>query len=351
MLSDLQATFSIARERGARLPERLSMRWAATLAGGDAGIALFVALVVFGGASNSLIAALVSTALICTAFWACGLYKRSYAVFPRDEAYYACTAVLAAALPIALLVGGVGQLGAAAILFTLVCSALATSAWHAGMHLQRRDGAPPFPGLSSISPAGWHARESTGYLLTKRCFDVAVAAIALLITAPIMIVAAAAIVMETGGPVLFRQERVGRDGARFDVLKFRTMRPDAGADWARPGDTRITKTGALLRRTSIDELPQLFNVLRGEMSIVGPRPEMVEFAQRFRTELPAYDQRHVVTPGITGWAQVYAKRNLTPADIGDVLLYDIFYVERASPVLDTAIVLKTIVEVLSHRAV
>ncbi|HLI95346.1 MAG TPA: sugar transferase [Candidatus Baltobacteraceae bacterium] len=351
MLSDIQVTYVMPRARSGRLPERLSTRWAATLAAGDTGIALFVALIVFGGASNALAAAIVSTVFVTAAFWACGLYKKSYAVSARDEAFYACTAMSVATIPIALLVGGVGQIDATAIAGALIFSALATSAWHAGAHLQRREGPRLLACVPSVTPAAWHARESAGYLLAKRCFDVAVALVALVVTAPIMIAAALAIVAETGKPVLFKQERVGRDGARFEVLKFRTMRTDAGADWARPGDTRITKIGALLRRSSIDELPQLFNVLRAEMSIVGPRPEMVEFADRFRRELPAYDQRHIVTPGITGWAQVYLQRNLTPSDIKDVLPYDLFYVESASLVLDTAIVLKTLLEVLRHRAV
>jgi lipopolysaccharide/colanic/teichoic acid biosynthesis glycosyltransferase len=351
MLSDFQSSFTAARERDARLPEHLTTRFAATLAAGDVGIVLFIAMVIFGGASNATVAAIVTTALICTLFWWCGLYKRSYAVFPRDEAYYACTAVLFAAIPTGLIVGGVGQIDAGLVAATLFFSALATSGWHIGIHLQRRGVTSPLAGRSSITPSAWHARESVRYLIPKRAFDLVVASVALLIASPIMLLAALAIVAETGQPVLFRQERVGRDGGRFDVLKFRTMRRDAGKEWARPGDTRITRVGAFLRRTSIDELPQLFNVLKGEMSIVGPRPEMVEFAERFAREMPAYDQRHVVAPGITGWAQVYHKRNLAPDEIGQIMPYDLFYVERASVVLDGAIVLKTIAEVLFHSAV
>jgi len=350
MLTDLNTRIAASPER-TRIPERLETRFAATLAAGDGGIALFIALVLFGGQSNTPIAALVAAALICCAFWACGLYKRSYAVYPRDEVYYACTAVLAAALPVLLVVGGVGQISTGAICVMLIFTAIATSAWHAGLHLQRRT-EPALPAArSSITPAAWHAREAPAYLLTKRVFDVTVALLALAATLPIMVAAAVAIVLESGRPVLFRQERVGRDGARFDVLKFRTMRRDAGSDWARPGDARITRTGGFLRRTSIDELPQLFNVLRGEMSIVGPRPEMAEFAERFARELPSYVQRHIVTPGITGWAQLYFKRNFRPEDVREVLPYDLFYVERASVVIDAALLLKTLVEVIFHRAV
>lgn len=351
MLTDFQSTVTAVRDRQARLPEHLSTRFAATLAAGDAGIVLFIALVVFGGATNTVAAAIVTTTLVCCAFWACGLYKRSYAVYARDEAYYACTAVLAATLPVLLIVGGVGQLGNGLIIATLFFSAIATSAWHIGVHLQRRFGPPPAAGRSSITPAAWHARESMGYLLVKRCFDLVVATLALVVTSPIMLAAAIAILWESGEPIFFKQERVGRDGARFDVVKFRTMRRDAGTEWARRGDSRITRVGAFLRRTSIDELPQIVNVLRGEMSIVGPRPEMVQFAQRFGSELPFYEQRHVVASGITGWAQVYRKRNLSPEEVRGILPYDLFYVERASVVLDCAILLKTIAEVLFHRAV
>lgn len=351
MFSEFSSAYIGARERGARIPEQLSIRSASVLAAGDAGIVLFIALIVIGGASNSVTAAAVTAGLVCAAFWACGLYKRSYAVAARDEVYYACTGVLAAALPVALVIGGIAQIDALPVAATLLFAALATSGWHAGLHLQRRFGSAPSAGISSISPAAWHARESTGYLLSKRCFDLVVALAALVVASPIMLLAAAAIFAESRGPIFFRQKRVGRDGVPFNVLKFRTMRPDAGKEWARPGDSRITRVGAFLRRSSIDELPQLFNVLQGEMSIVGPRPEMVEFAHRFAAELPSYEQRHVTTPGITGWAQVYLQRNLSPEDVKDILPYDLFYVEHASPVIDTAILLKTVAEVLSHRAV
>jgi lipopolysaccharide/colanic/teichoic acid biosynthesis glycosyltransferase len=188
-------------------------------------------------------------------------------------------------------------------------------------------------------------------MLGKRMYDVTVALVVLLLASPIMLVAALAIYAESGGPVFFRQERIGENGRPFRIWKFRTMRTDAGTDWARPGDDRITRVGRILRRSSIDELPQLFNVLRGEMAIVGPRPEMVQFARSFAQTLPNYPQRHVVAPGITGWAQLYLERNLDPNDVPRVLPYDLFYVEHASPALDAALTLKTAVEVFFHRAV
>jgi lipopolysaccharide/colanic/teichoic acid biosynthesis glycosyltransferase len=166
-----------------------------------------------------------------------------------------------------------------------------------------------------------------------------------------MLAVALAVFLDSGKPVLFRQERVGRGGRSFGIYKFRTMQHNAGSDWAKPGDSRITRIGAFLRRTSLDELPQLFNVIRGDMSVVGPRPEMRAFADGFEKSIPHYAQRHVVPPGITGWAQVYLKRNLEPSDMPAVLPYDLFYVEHASRFLDCAIILKTAFEVLTHRAV
>ncbi|MBV9272170.1 MAG: sugar transferase, partial [Candidatus Eremiobacteraeota bacterium] len=184
-----------------------------------------------------------------------------------------------------------------------------------------------------------------------RSFDIIVATVAAIVFLPMMAAVAAAVYFDSGAPVLFRQERVGRGGTMFRICKFRTMTTDAGANWARPGDSRITRIGAFLRRTSLDELPQIFNVLFGDMSVVGPRPEMQEFAAHFKTEIPHYDERHVVRPGITGWAQLYLKRNLEPSDVPDVLRCDLFYVEHASVPLNVAIVVKTAFEVLSHRPV
>jgi exopolysaccharide biosynthesis polyprenyl glycosylphosphotransferase len=141
--------------------------------------------------------------------------------------------------------------------------------------------------------------------ITKRVLDLVVSCFALTIAAPLMIGAAIAIALESGRPIFFSQERVGRDGRVFRVLKFRTMRVDAegasGPVWASARDPRKTRLGSFLRRTSIDELPQILNVLRGEMSLVGPRPERPVFVEEFRRQLPRYDERHLVRPGITGW--------------------------------------------------
>ena len=192
-----------------------------------------------------------------------------------------------------------------------------------------------------------------GQRLAKRYFDVVVAAAALVLFAPVMLLCAIAISLEDGEPVLYRQERVGRDGKTFQILKFRSMRLDAeknGAAFATVGDARVTKVGKFMRRTSLDELPQLFNVLRGEMSVVGPRPERPVFVEKFEKQYPRYAERHLVQPGITGWSQVYGKRCLGFDDVPDKLRGDLFYVENWSLFMDLAVCLKTGLEVLFHKA-
>lgn len=186
---------------------------------------------------------------------------------------------------------------------------------------------------------------------SKSFFDRACALIALLLLTPVLLIIALAIRLEGQGPIFFKQERVGRYGRIFRLWKFRSMRVDAGAAWATHKDKRITRVGAFIRRFSLDELPQLFNVLRGEMSLVGPRPEMREWAERFTKYLPRYPERHVVRPGITGWTQINLHRHLTPDDMPQVLEHDLFYIENWSFLLDLSILLKTGSEFLFHRGV
>ncbi len=187
--------------------------------------------------------------------------------------------------------------------------------------------------------------------LSKRILDITFSAVAIVLSAPIMLIASLAIRMESGTPILFKQERIGRYGRIFSMLKFRTMKTDADSAWAIPGDTRITRVGSILRRTSLDELPQLFNVLLGDMSLVGPRPEMRSFEERFAREVPSYIERRLALPGITGWAQVNMKRNLSPDDVAEVLGHDLFYIEHWSMFLDLTLLLKTAAEFMFHRAV
>jgi len=191
--------------------------------------------------------------------------------------------------------------------------------------------------------------------LYKRIADLALAAFALVLLWPIMLGAACAIFFESGRPILYRQRRVGRNGVEFNLLKFRSMPVDAEASsgpvWASAANDRATKVGSFLRRYSIDELPQLFNVLRGEMSMVGPRPERPEFVALFRERLARYEERHLVRPGITGWAQVHMTRVLAPSSVGQKLSCDLFYIEHWGLILDAYIIWKTAAEFLFNRAV
>jgi lipopolysaccharide/colanic/teichoic acid biosynthesis glycosyltransferase len=169
-----------------------------------------------------------------------------------------------------------------------------------------------------------------------------------------MMACALAVYLDSGAPILYRQERVGMGGRTFRILKFRSMRLDAeegtGAIWVRQNDDRRTRVGAILRRLSFDELPQLFNVLRGDMSLVGPRPERPVFVEAFRLQMPRYDERHLVAPGITGWSQIHMRRVLDPSDVTEKLEYDLRYVEQWTIWLDVAILFKTAVEFLFHRS-
>jgi exopolysaccharide biosynthesis polyprenyl glycosylphosphotransferase len=190
--------------------------------------------------------------------------------------------------------------------------------------------------------------------LLKRIVDVILSATALLIFSPVMLLAAVATLIDSGAPIFYRQERVGRDGQAFDVLKFRSMRVNAEAQsgpvWRDISDTRTTRVGTFLRRTSIDELPQLLNVFWGDMSMVGPRPERPFFVERFRKHLPRYDERHLVRPGITGWAQIHLARDNNISQIGTKLSNDLFYIEHWSLFMDLSILVKTAAEFLFHHA-
>jgi sugar transferase (PEP-CTERM system associated) len=184
----------------------------------------------------------------------------------------------------------------------------------------------------------------------KRIVDIVGACVLLLLAAPVMLVAGAAIALESGRPVLYRQERVGRGGRPFMCIKFRSMRPDAEGDgvprWASKGDPRATRVGRLLRKSRIDELPQLFNVLRGEMSLVGPRPERPAFVQQLSQTIPYYEVRHSVKPGVTGWAQVRYTYGASVEDATRKLQYDLYYVKNHSLFLDVVILVETVRVVL-----
>lgn len=187
---------------------------------------------------------------------------------------------------------------------------------------------------------------------SKRALDLAAGGVIFLVAWPFMLLVAAAIMLESGGkgPVLFHQVRVGINGRTFRVHKFRSMRTDAEADgvprWATKNDSRITRVGAVIRKTRLDELPQVFNVLRGEMSLVGPRPERPEFVEQLEKEIPFYAERHRVKPGLTGWAQLSYPYGATISDARNKLEFDLYYVKNASAFLDLIILLETVEVVL-----
>jgi sugar transferase (PEP-CTERM system associated) len=180
----------------------------------------------------------------------------------------------------------------------------------------------------------------------RGAFDIALGLLLLLFTFPIMLITALAILLDDGGPILYRQSRVGLSGKPFDILKFRSMRTDAEKNskpvWAQVGDQRITRVGRVIRRLRIDELPQVFNVLRGEMSVVGPRPERPAFVEELLDLIPYYSVRHSVKPGITGWAQVRYPYAASVEDAADKLEYDLYYVKNRSWFLDMLIGIETV---------
>jgi sugar transferase (PEP-CTERM system associated) len=192
---------------------------------------------------------------------------------------------------------------------------------------------------------------STGFrrrlpsLVIKRLFDVVVSAVGLVILMPLFLLIAALIRLDSPGPIFYRQVRVGLRGRPFMIWKFRSMRQDAekaGPRWAQVDDPRISRIGWWLRKTRIDEFPQLINVVRGDMSLVGPRPERPVFVQDLRTIIPYYDIRHTVRPGVTGWAQVKFRYGASQADSHVKLQYDLYYVKNLSFFLDLKILIHTL---------
>jgi sugar transferase (PEP-CTERM system associated) len=194
-------------------------------------------------------------------------------------------------------------------------------------------------------------RQGTVRVVMKRLFDIVFSLLLLLLASPTMIITAVLIVLESGFPVLYRQERVGQGGRVFRVLKFRSMRTDAERDgkprWAASNDDRVTRVGRVIRKLRIDELPQLFNVLKGDMSLVGPRPERPFFVDQLSGEIPFYAARHSVKPGVTGWAQVRYHYGSTVEDAVQKLQYDLYYVKNHSLFLDLVVLFETVGVVLT----
>lgn len=185
----------------------------------------------------------------------------------------------------------------------------------------------------------------TAYHSMKRLIDIIGAGIILTLSAPLWFLIAPLIKLEDRGPIFYRQTRVGKHGIPFSILKFRTMRTDAEADgiqWASKKDKRVTRVGALLRRTHLDELPQMLNVLRGNISLVGPRPERPGFVGQLEQTIPHYQARHLIKPGFTGWAQVRFRYARSVLDSQKKFEYDLYYMKNRSLMLDTLITIKTL---------
>jgi sugar transferase (PEP-CTERM system associated) len=195
-------------------------------------------------------------------------------------------------------------------------------------------------------------KKSSLLLVSKRVIDIVVSSLILLLVSPLLPLVALAIYIESGGPIFFRQRRVGYKGAEFELLKFRSMLQDAekdGPKWATLGDDRITRVGSILRKTRLDEIPQLFNVFKGQMSLVGPRPERPYFCTMLEEKIPFYNLRHSVRPGLTGWAQVRFRYGANLDDSRAKLELDLFYIKNLSLTVDFAILFETAKVVLLGR--
>ena len=190
---------------------------------------------------------------------------------------------------------------------------------------------------------------SRGTRALKRVIDVVLAAVGLVLAAPLMLLTALAVRLDSPGPIFYKQERVGENDRLFTLCKFRSMRSDAEKGtpiWAKSNDNRVTRVGRFIRLTRLDELPQLLNVLRGDMSFVGPRPERPYFVQQLTAQIPFYAERHAVKPGVTGWAQVRYRYGSSVEDAMEKLRYDLYYIKHLSIVFDLTIVLDTVKVIL-----
>ena len=200
--------------------------------------------------------------------------------------------------------------------------------------------------LNGVRPLG------RGFSICKRAIDISIGVAIAIILLPLLPLVALAIKLDSPGPILYSQQRVGLNGRLFRIYKFRTMRQDAekyGAAWATQRDPRITRAGLFMRKTRLDELPQLWNLLRGDMALVGPRPERPEFTVTLAEQIPAYDFRHTVKPGLTGWAQVCYRYTSSVRDTRAKVEYDLYYVKHCSLWFDIQIMFRTIKVVLGMK--
>jgi len=195
-------------------------------------------------------------------------------------------------------------------------------------------------------------RRKVLYNQIRRLLDISLSIVGLIFSLPLMALAAVAIKLDSQGPILYRQRRVGQRNQTFTIMKFRSMRVDAepeGPKWAEKDDPRVTRIGKIIRKLRIDELPQFINILRGEMTFVGPRPERPEFVETLEKQIPYYSQRHLVKPGLTGWAQIRYPYCASVEDAVQKLQYDLYYIKNQSLMLDMITLFETIRIVLFGR--
>ncbi|HEY0544307.1 MAG TPA: TIGR03013 family XrtA/PEP-CTERM system glycosyltransferase [Pyrinomonadaceae bacterium] len=205
------------------------------------------------------------------------------------------------------------------------------------------------PSLMIFSGRGRQARLNS---IMRAAMHRSVAFVGAILSLPIAIITAILIKLDSKGPVLYKQERVGRNGRTFTLMKFRSMRMDAEKDgpvWAQDGDDRATRVGRIIRRIRVDEIPQFWNILRGEMNFVGPRPERPHFIKQLAAEIPYYEQRHLIAPGLTGWAQIKYPYGASVEDARQKLQYDLYYIKNQSLLLDAAILFETIKTIIFSR--
>jgi lipopolysaccharide/colanic/teichoic acid biosynthesis glycosyltransferase len=308
------------------------------------------------GIPPGLGACAVAAFVILAGFAAHDLHERTFAILRRDEFYYAAavTLVMGAAIVAGCFVLDLHRASQLAVTLGVALSVVSTGVMRFAVRSLAGEQRVFAPESFERPERRVHVIVTDRARLSKRLADLALAMLALPVVVPVLVLATLAILAEDGGPVIYRQSRVGRDGRTFDIFKLRSMRVGAesktGPKWALHGDDRVTHVGRVLRRLSIDELPQLINVLRGEMSIVGPRPERPVFIEEFSRSNPRYAYRLAVPPGLTACSHLYMPRNVDSGQIDRRLDYDLFYIRHRSLAMDVALVLKTAAEVAFHRA-
>jgi lipopolysaccharide/colanic/teichoic acid biosynthesis glycosyltransferase len=291
--------------------------------------------------------------------YAMGLYRME-SLRPADVRFpllVACLLTILFAIALSFLFGqgeadGSDRLAVLPLAFSIVFINRLIISQFAGLdpvmlRLEKEKRQVPLEGFELWLPDSHHLRPTRNQLSRglKRAMDIGICAVLLVFTLPVSLVAMLAILIEDGQPVFYRQQRVGKDGRVFNLYKFRSMRCSAEADgvarWARENDDRVTRVGRFLRRSRIDEFPQFVNVLLGDMSLVGPRPERPEMVRHLEKSIPNYACRHLVKPGITGWAQINYAYGASVADSIEKTKLDFYYLKHGSVILDIIILLQT----------